>query len=171
MMTKPFYRSLQAGLLLLTILVIGWAYYLQYVGGFQPCPLCLTQRFFVFILVVIGMVGVCQQSLERVKIISGSQILAALIGLIFAVRQLWLQHLPVGQAPACIPDFGVLIRYFPWMDVMHALFWGAGDCAEVAWKWLGLSMAGWSALYFLMMLIVSGFVFFRLRQPLMRGKK
>ena len=54
------------------------------------------------------------------------------------------------------------IHYFPWKDILHALLWGAGDCAEVTWKWLGLSMAAWSALYFFVVLLVSGFIVFRL---------
>lgn len=170
-MTKHLYRTLQKGLLLSTILVIVIAFYSQYVGGFQPCPLCLMQRFCVFILGVIFLIGACQLTLVSARILSGLQMAFAMLGLFVAFRQLWLQHLPIGQAPACIPDFSVLIHYFPWMDVVHALVWGAGDCSEVTWRWLGLSMATWSALYFLIMLVIGGYIFYQLGQPVIGVKK
>ena len=170
-MTKHLYQTLQKGLLLSTLLVIVSVFYSQYVGGFQPCPLCLMQRFCAFILVVIFLIGVCQSTLVSAKILSCFQMTGAILGLFFAFRQLWLQHLPIGQAPACIPDLSVLIHYFPWTDVMHALFWGAGDCSEVTWKWLGLSMATWSALYFLIILVVGGYIFYQLGQPVIGVKK
>ena len=170
-MTKHLYRTLQTGLVFLTIAVIGTAFYLQYVIGLQPCPLCLMQRFCALMLAVICLVSVFQQTLERARVGTIFQMLFALFGLFFAARQLWLQHLPVGQAPACIPDFSVLIHYFPWTDVLHALLWGAGDCSEVSWKWLGFSMAAWSALYFFMIILVSGFIFFQQGVSLICVKK
>ncbi len=170
-MTKHLYRRLQNGLLLFTGLVIGATFYLQYIGGIEPCPLCLMQRFCALILFVICIVGVCQSTLVHTKGIAGLQIVFAMMGLLIAFRQLWLQHLPLGQAPGCIPDFSVLIHYFPWKDVVHALFWGAGDCAEVTWRWLGLPMPAWSAVYFLTMLVVSVVIVFRQASPVNGVKK
>lgn len=53
-----------------------------------------------------------------------------------------------------------MVKYFPLKDVMHALFWGSGDCAEVNWQWLGLSMPAWSALYFLFIIIGSMIIYY-----------
>lgn len=171
MMTKHWYRTLQYGLLLLTIMVIATAFYLQYIGGLLPCPLCLMQRLFIFILLLLIIIIVRQSNLERVRIFSAFQMFFAFIGLSFAARQLWLQHLPVGLAPACVPDFSVLIQYFPWKDIVRSLIWGAGDCSEIPWAWLGLSMAAWSALYFIIMFVVSGFIFFQLGSSINRVEK
>jgi disulfide bond formation protein DsbB len=152
----------------MTLFVLFAAFYFQYVLGMQPCPLCLMQRFCVFFLLLLCLMGPFLFTLKRARLVAVFQIIGSTAGLFFASRQLWLQSLPVGQAPACVPDLDVLLRYFPWKDVLHALFWGAGDCAEASWNWLGLSMAAWSVLYFLLVFIVSGVVFFLLRRSLTR---
>lgn len=163
-MSKRSYRFVQSLLLLLTIFVLGTGFYLQYGRGLQPCPLCLMQRFCIFLLLLFCLMGACLTTLKRGKPVAIFQVLTALAGVFFASRQLWLQSLPVGQAPACIPDLDVLMRYFPWRDVLHALLWGAGDCAEVTWRLLGLSMAAWGLVYFLLMVITGGVVFFLLQK-------
>jgi disulfide bond formation protein DsbB len=89
----------------------------------------------------------------------------ACAGLFFALRQLWLQSLPAGTAPACMPGLDILIRYFPWQDVAHALLWGSGDCAESTWNFLGISMAGWSAVYFSFMALSTLYLYFRTQTP------
>lgn len=156
------YRTLQNLLLLWTILVLGVAFYLQYMRGLQPCPLCIMQRFCMFLLLVFCILGVSLTGVKRSLIVTIFQILFAVAGLFFAGRQLWLQSLPVGEAPACIPDFDVLFHYFPLKDVLHALVWGTGDCAEITWRFLGLSLPVWAAFYFVIMIAGCAFSLFLL---------
>ncbi|CDZ77919.1 Disulfide oxidoreductase [Legionella massiliensis] len=165
-MTKIFYRRWQILLTFLSFFVLGSSYYFQYIKGLQPCPLCLMQRICVFLLFGICFAGAFVRSLRGGQIVACFQFLIAAGGLFFAGRQLWLQSLPAGQAPACMPELDVLIRYFPWRDVLHALFLGSGDCADITWQWLGLPMAGWAALYFLGMLLVAIPVLFVLHSQL-----
>jgi disulfide bond formation protein DsbB len=153
------YKRIQYVLVLVTAFVLFFSIYSQLALGLQPCPLCLMQRICVFVL--LGLMGLTLGSLLRARIISFIQVLVACAGLFFALRQLWLQSLPPGAAPACMPGLDVLIHYFPWQDVARALLWGTGDCAEATWSLLGISMAGWSALYFLFMVISSLFLYFR----------
>lgn len=169
-MSKKSYRLLESALLLLTVLILMASFYFQYVGGLRPCPLCIMQRFAAFLLMMFCLMGMSLSTLKRGKHVTALQMLSAALGFFFAARQLWLQSLNSEQIPTCMPDLDVLIRYFPWHDVLHALFWGAGDCAEVSWQWLGLSMPGWSLLYFLLMFIVSGFILFSLKKRLNRDE-
>ncbi|MDI9819570.1 MULTISPECIES: disulfide bond formation protein B [unclassified Legionella] len=148
------YKRLQIILALVSLLVFLSSLYFQYIQQLQPCPLCLMQRFCALILFLTCFAGIYVHPL-RARILVGFQMTIAIAGLYFAGRQLWLQALPAGQTPACMPDLEVLIRYFPWRDVLHALLWGAGDCAEITWRWLGLSMPAWAAIYFLFMLVAS----------------
>jgi len=167
-MTKRHYRNIQSLLLLFTLLVLVASFYFQYFKGLQPCPLCLMQRFCIFMLLMFGLMGLNLTSMKRGRIVSFLQSFFAVAGLFFAGRQLWLQSLPADQTPACMPGLDVLIHYFPWQDVVRALVWGAGDCAEVNWQWLGLSMPAWAACYFVIMLIASVFVFCSLGRSLDR---
>lgn len=162
MMNKPTYRKIQSVLGLITFFVLFASFHFQYIAGLQPCPLCLMQRLCVFLLLCIT--GLSIGTAKKASILSLLQFFIACAGLFFSLRQVWLQSLPAGQAPACMPGLDVLIHYFPWQTVAHALLWGSGDCAEVTWALFGISMPGWSALYFLFMAIAACLLFIYTRQ-------
>lgn len=158
-MNKLTYRQAYILLTGLSFFILACSFYFQYVQGLQPCPLCLMQRFCVFLLSLVCLLGIYTHQVNLRKILVVLLIIVSFGGLFFAVRQLWLQSLPPDQVPACLPELDVLIHYFSWHDVLHALFWGTGNCAEVSWSLLGLSMPAWSAFYFLFMLAVAIFIF------------
>ena len=135
-------------LLLTSLSVLSASIYFQVVMGLRPCPLCLMQRYCV-LLVVITSWGALIGRVSRARKLLIAQALIALAGLYFSGRQVWLQSLTPDQLPACLPGLDVLIKYFPWQDVLKALVLGSSECSEVTWQWLGLSMPAWSALYFL----------------------
>ncbi|HRD69152.1 MAG TPA: disulfide bond formation protein B [Legionella sp.] len=160
-MSKINFKKIQFFLVIITAFVLFASFYFQYVEGMQPCPLCLMQRLCVFLLLVL--LGLSLGTMRKAHWVSLIQVVIASGGLFFSLRQLWLQSLPAESAPACMPGLDVLVRYFPWQTVAHALFWGAGDCAEKSWVFLGVPMAGWSALYFLVMLVMGVFLYSRTR--------
>lgn len=162
MISKRSYRNIQVLLAFITLFVLMASFYFQYVLDMQPCPLCIMQRVMVLILLFLTLVGVRLGTVARAKLIAIAQMLFSIGGLYFSGRQLWLQSQPPEAAPACLPGLDILMKYFPIQDVIHALIWGAADCAEVSWQWLGVSMPGWSLLYFLSMLFGSGFIYWRL---------
>ena len=159
MLSKRVYRNIQSLLLLSTILVLGIAFYFEHVQGLQPCPLCLMQRLCTFIFGFFCLMGMFLLTLKRAKHIAVIQMGVTLAGIFFVIFQLWLQSLPPDQTPVCMPAFDALVHYFSWDQVLKALLWGTGECGEVTWRWLGLSMPGWSAVYFVLMFLVSGLVF------------
>lgn len=80
--------------------------------------------------------------------------LSALGGIATAARQVWLQHLP----PELVPECGLGLQYWlenePFLQTLSLLFKGDGNCAEVHWRFLGLSMGEWSLLWFAGLLVV-----------------
>lgn len=163
-MSKRTYRRIQGLFLLVTLLILWAAFYLQYILGLQPCPLCMMQRLCAFLFAMLCIMGLCLSTRKRGKAVSLLQMFFLLAGLFFAARQLWLQSLPTAEIPACLPGLDVLIHYFPWHDILFALFWGSGNCAEVTWTLLGFSVAAWSAIYFLTMFFATLLVFLLLRR-------
>ena len=157
-MNKPIYRNIQNLLLLVTIFILTSALYFEYGKGLQPCPLCLMQRFCTFLFGFFCLIGLCLSSLRRARRVSVFQMVFALCGIYFASRQIWLQSLPVDQTAACMPSLDILMHYFSKTQVLTALFWGTGDCAEASWSFLGLSIPVWSTIYFITMFLVSAFV-------------
>jgi protein dithiol:quinone oxidoreductase len=134
-------------------------YYMQFVMKLIPCPLCITQRFFIIGVGVTALAAFFhhpQQFGRRVYASLGA--LLAVIGGGFSSRQVWLQSLPADQVPACGPDLSYLIENFPLKDAFLVLLRGDGNCAEVTWTFLGISIAGWTLVAF------SGLVIFNLWQ-------
>ena len=126
--------------------LLGFGYYLQYVQGLDPCPLCLVQRGFFYavggVLLLGGLHG-------RGRAVYGT--LAALFaagGFAAAARQVWLQHLPPERVPQCGPDLYFMLDNFPLSRTLKTLISGTGECAVVDWTFLGFSIAEWSLAWF-----------------------
>ena len=136
---------LAAGLAALACaLLLGFGYYLQYVEGLDPCPLCLVQRLFFYAVLALFVVA----AIHPHRVYAGLAALFALGGAGAAARQVWLQHLPPDKVPQCGPDLYFMLENFPLSRTLQTLIAGTGECAVVDWTFLGLSIAGWSLAWF-----------------------
>lgn len=132
--------------------LFSFGLYLQYVQRLEPCPLCYVQR--GFFLLALGMFAVAAlHGPGRIgALIYG--ILAALFaagGFAAASRQVWLQHLPADRVPQCGPDLFFMVKNFPLGETLVKLIQGTGECAKVDWTFLGLSIAEWSLVWFVLL--------------------
>jgi disulfide bond formation protein DsbB len=133
-----------AGLIALAI------FYFQNHLGLEPCYLCITQRVFVIAVGVIFLVAGLHNPLAKGQKIYSSLVAAtATIGGYFSVKQLWLQNLPEDKVPTCGPPVDYLFDAFSASEAISMLLRGDGNCAEVQWQMLGLSMPGWVLLSFI----------------------
>jgi disulfide bond formation protein DsbB len=164
-MTHRTWRYWQWAVLICSFFVLMASFYFERVKGLQPCPLCLMQRFCVLLVCLSSMISLILGFIKG-RYLLLAPFFIALAGLYFSGRQLWLQTLPADKLPACLPGLDVLMRYFPIRDTLHALLFGAADCGEVTWRWLGLSMPAWSALFFAGLLIGTLFIYYRLNRTL-----
>jgi protein dithiol:quinone oxidoreductase len=131
-------------------LLLAYGYYLQYFDNQDPCPLCLVQRWFYFlVLIAFGVAALHgpRRTGHLVYCIAASAF--ALAGAGVATRQVWLQHLPPDQVPPCGPGLYYMLENLAFTRVLEKLFTGSGQCAEVHWKFLGLSIAEWSLGWFI----------------------
>jgi len=48
-----------------------------------------------------------------------------------------------------------MIETFPVMEMIQSVLQGSGECAEVQWLFLGLSMPEWMVAIFLVMTVIS----------------
>lgn len=150
------YRQTAIALVLMPAGLLAYGYYLQFVEGLEPCPLCMTQRICFYLVAFFALLSVFNNR-SRIWQWSSNGLLAisALTGLIVAGRQLWLQSLPEDQVPACGPGFEYMIQTFPLLEAISIMFKGNGNCAEVTWTFLGLSIAGWSFICFAGLLVAA----------------
>lgn len=139
--------------------LLAYAYYLQFDRNLEPCPLCIFQRLFyagtglVFLAAAIHNPGRVGRTVYGVL----AAILAA-GGASVAGRQVWLQHLPADQVPECGPGLNYMLEVFPLNKTLSMVLKGSGECAQVHWRFLGFSIAEWSLLIFVLLLIFSLFM-------------
>ncbi|KZZ16821.1 hypothetical protein A3758_12380 [Oleiphilus sp. HI0118] len=125
------------------------ASYVEPFASMNPCPMCMMQR--AIYLTTAGFAILTLVSLRHrlfATIFSILGLLSAATGVAVAARQVWLQHLPKDEVPACGPPLEYMIDVFPIMEVLQSMLMGTGDCAEVQWQWLGLSIPAWSIIAF-----------------------
>jgi disulfide bond formation protein DsbB len=82
---------------------------------------------------------------------SGFAVSLAGFGAVVAGRQVWLQHLPKYRVPACGPGLEYMLKKLPLGEVLNKVFAGSGECAEAGWRFLGLTVAGWSLVWFVLL--------------------
>lgn len=130
--------------------LLGYAYYVQYVVGLEPCPLCILQRFGFMIMGVAALAAAIHGPSSWGRWVYAIPIFGgAGWGITTASRHLWLQSLPADQVPDCGPGWFFMREYdFPLMEILQEAFTGAGECAEVDWQFLGLSMPAWTLVWY-----------------------
>ena len=147
-------RTVFAAIFLVCAALLAVAFYMEHVMGLEPCPLCWLQRFAFMGAGLIGLVAWLHGPGRIATRVYGLLLaLASGAGLGMAGRQLWLQSLPADQVPACGPSVDYMLEVLPLTEVLATAIRGTGDCAAVVWRFLGLSIPGWSALFFVCVLL------------------
>jgi protein dithiol:quinone oxidoreductase len=124
--------------------LLGFAVFAERVLGLEPCPLCVFQRVAVLVLGFAFLAAYAHNPGRLgAGIYGGMAAVAAGAGALFAGRQVWLQSLPEDQVPECGPGFDYIMDVFPLHEAVTMVFEGSGDCAQVDWAFLGISMGGW----------------------------
>jgi disulfide bond formation protein DsbB len=132
--------------------LILYALYLQYYEYQDPCPLCLLQRVVYIALMVVFLLGALHGPRRTGAIVySTLLVLVSLIGAGIAGRHVWLQHLPKDKVPECGPGLGYILDRFPLVNALEKIFRGSGECAEAGWRLMGLSIAEWSLVWFVLL--------------------
>jgi disulfide bond formation protein DsbB len=105
--------------------LLGFGYYLQYVQGLNPCPLCLVQRGFFYAVMITCIVAAIHAP-HRIgnAVYGGVAALFAAGGFAAAGRQVWLQHLPADKVPQCGPDLYFMLENFPLSRTLQTLLRG-----------------------------------------------
>jgi disulfide bond formation protein DsbB len=133
----------------IAVALLGYAYFAEYVQGYEPCPLCWFQRYAMalvgFVFLIAGL-HAPRGNGARVYAVLGA--FSALLGAAIAGWHVYIQYTP--NPPACSAPFEIL-----WQNrdsvfaFLERVFLEAGDCADIDWSFLWLSMPTWVLLWFL----------------------
>lgn len=116
----------------------------------MPCPLCSLQR---VVFIFIGLFSLAAAFLFRFRWcrlpINFLALFMAMIGILLAGRQVWLQHFPPASTADCSPGLQYMIEALPVNELIQKIFAGTAECAVKTWSLMGINMAEWSMLCFL----------------------
>lgn len=124
--------------------MMGFALYAQHVLLLDPCPLCVLQRVAVIGLGMVFLVAGLHGATGRGRWAYATGVLCFASGGAGVAGWHWrMQNLPASEVPACGPGLGYMLDNFPLGEALSMVFEGSGECAEVVWNFLGLSMPAW----------------------------
>lgn len=160
----PLYRERHALALLglICLALMAGALYRQIVWGEAPCPLCIMQRYALLLIAVFAFTGAGLSRVHAVSFCEGGVILGGWIGVVAAGRQVY-----VAAFPAASCGFDTLQ---PWVDqlplasVFPSVFRVAGFCSTLYPPVLGLSLAQWALLAFVLIVVLVPFGVYRNRR-------
>ncbi len=141
--------------------LLAFGLYLQHGVGLEPCPMCIVQRYALFLVAIIA--GLTALSRKNEVYIGAAFALLAVAGFgaFVAARQSWLQWYPP-EVVSCGRDFYGMIETFPLQRAIPMIFKGGGDCTVVDWTFLGGSIANWSFVCFGAVIVLAVALLWRL---------
>ena len=138
---------------LISVLLIVYVLYTQYVLGLEPCPLCILQRVAVIALGISFLLLALRPPLRKKSKFLTSLLLVMIssAGAGIAARHVWLQNLPPDKVPGCGPGLDFMMANFPLSEVLEMVFSGSGECAEISWSFAFLSMPAWALIWLIVL--------------------
>ena len=148
-MTLSNARIINGSAFLICVLSMAFALYLEHVQYLEPCPLCIFQRVFVILAGLVFLVAFIHNPKTIFSYLYATLCLAATIGgMIVAGRHVWLQNLPPEDVPTCGPGLNYLLETFPLQEVLQTVFSGSGECANISWTFIYLTLPEWVLVLF-----------------------
>jgi len=124
--------------------LIGYALFVQYVQGLEPCPLCILQRVAVMAAGVLFLVAALHDPAERGARAYGVLIdVVAMAGILVAARHMWIMAQPPGSVAECGASLDYMMEVLPLHEVLGKVLTGSGECAKLDWQFAGLNMPTW----------------------------
>lgn len=147
-----FKKNIKLILGLISLFLVIFGLFLQTKYHLEPCPLCITQR---SIFMISGVLFLFFHFVRIKKIYYFILLLSVnFAGLIFAIKHSLIQRKIIEIPSECGIDLGYMFENFPVQEVFKLVFQGSGDCSQVSWTFLNLTIPEWAAFWFLV------FIFF-----------
>ena len=156
---NPFNWSFREQFLLGATVSLGMIVAAITVGGvlgLEACPLCIFQRVGFGALGLMFLCGAlfAPSGPTGRGVWSLAAFAAACVGIGIAGRHVWLQLFP-GESATCGLPLSFMRETMDTPGLLRQLYNQAmnarGDCAQVDWSFLGLSMPAWSLVWFVLL--------------------
>ena len=138
------------------------AFFMQDYLGLEPCPLCTVSRLIVIALALLFLLMVLQNpDVLGERLYAGLSLLLIIAGIAVSARHIWLQSLPPELVPGCTPDIEYLFSSFPLSEALETIFNSSGECADISWTFLGLTIPQQTLLFYIALLVLVLFAFIK----------
>ncbi len=133
--------------------LISYALYAQYVLGLEACPLCIFQRVaFIAAGIIFLIAGIHSPRGFGARIYGVLAFSASMVGMGIAGRHVYIQNIPEDQVPPnCGAGLDYMIDVFGPFEAVRMVLTSAGECADINWQFMGLSMPGWALVWFVLL--------------------
>ncbi len=150
----------------LALFSLAFAYFwLERALGLDPCPLCVFDRYIIGTAAAVFALAALHNPARNWarRFYAGINALVLLVGVGIGIRHVWLQHLPEDQVPACGPDLDYMFEVFPVTEALTMVLEGSGSCAEIDASFLGVTLAQWTLVLVIGLLLLPLWLLFRPR--------
>ncbi len=136
--------------------LLAYALYVQHAMFLDPCPLCVFQRIAFLWIGFFALLAALHNPARTGRLIYTFLVLiGCAAGSAIAGRHVWLQNLPPDQVPDCGMGLNYMLETMPFADVLNQVFYGSGECAQIDWTFLGLSMPVWTLVWYIGLALAS----------------
>lgn len=158
---RPFFLFI----FLVCVAALGYALYLQEAKHLLPCPLCVVQRVAYWLIGLTAVVAFVHN-----PVASGRRVYAALLalwafaGAVVASRHVWLLRHP-DSFECGVSAEERFLNALPIAKWWPAMFEANGDCANIKWRFMTLTIPDWSLILFLTIAVIAIYVLITARGP------
>ncbi|MCS3419286.1 MULTISPECIES: disulfide bond formation protein B [Pseudomonas] len=147
---------------IICLALIGGALYMQVVLGEAPCPLCILQRYALLLIAIFAFIGAAMRTTRSVTIFEALVTLSALGGVAAAGYHVYIQFFP--KVSCGIDVLQPIVDGLPLASVFPLGFQVDGFCETPYPPVLGLSLAQWALVAFVLTVILVPLGIYRNRQ-------
>ena len=145
---------------LLAFILVGLAVTIQAQFNLEPCPLCVTQRIVFIIIGCLFLFFSFFNPNQLIRFIHLTILLIAnIVGIIFAIKHILIQSKLIIVPAECGIDLDYMFENFPLTEAFSLLFKGSGDCSEIDWLFLGLTLPQLALIAYIMFGILTLYIY------------
>ena len=150
---------------LLAFILVGIAVAIQTQFNLEPCPLCVTQRIVFIVIGCLFLVFSFLKPNQVIKIVHFVSILITnIVGIVFAVKHILIQSKWIIVPAECGIDLNYMFENFPLTEAFSLLFQGTGDCSEIDWLFLGLTLPQLALIAYIMFSILTLYIYKKIKK-------
>lgn len=132
--------------------LLGGALYMQVVLGEAPCPLCILQRYAFLFIGVFAFIGAALPGRRAVTVFEALAVASALGGIAAAGKHVWVLAHPLSSCGVDVLQ--PIVDGLPLARLLPSVFEVQGFCTTPYPPVLGLSLAQWALLSFVLVAVL-----------------